>query len=211
MLTLVVVCVVAAAFGFFGSVPLAGPIAVMVVARAARKRFGEARRIAIGAALAEGLYAGAAFFGYTFLLGRRAEVVPISRGATALVLLVLGGYFLSWRHRDGKDTRENKVGTAILGFTVSAVNPTLLLTWSAAVALLYSKGLRAPAADAAPFGVCAAGGVAGWFSALVAIMRKYEHRLPDEALTWIVRAMGLMLVGLAAWSAVDFVQALRER
>jgi threonine/homoserine/homoserine lactone efflux protein len=206
---LLVVCVVAAVFGFVGSVPLAGPVALMTVSRAAQKKFGEARRIGVGAAMAEGLYAGAAFFAYTSLLGKRSSVVPVSRGITAVVLLLMGVHFVFWKRKKGKDERENKGGTVLLGFTVSAVNPTLLLTWSTAVALLYSKGMHGtPPLYAIPFGASAAAGVVGWFLTLVAILRKYEDRVPERALTWLVRAMGLVLVGLALWSGVDLLRAL---
>jgi threonine/homoserine/homoserine lactone efflux protein len=209
---LLAICAIALTFGFVGSMPLAGPVAVMVVSRAANKKFGEALRVGLGAAVAEGVYAGIAFFGYTSLLAHHAVVVPISRGATAIVLGALGVHFVFWRRKEEKDERENKVGTALLGFSVSAANPTLFLTWSTAVALLYSKGLhRPPAAYAIPFGLSAAGGVAGWFFSLVVLLRTYERRLPQAAFTWAVRGMGVLLVALGAWSGVDLVRWLQHR
>jgi threonine/homoserine/homoserine lactone efflux protein len=204
---LLAICAVAIAMGYIGSMPLAGPVAVMTVSRAARRRYGEALRVGLGAAVAEGLYAGVAFFGYTSLLARHAAVVPISRGATALVLCALGVHFMVWRLREKKDDRENKMGTALLGFSISAANPTLFLTWSAAVAFLYSKGLTRPSpAYAIPFGLSAASGVAGWFFSLTLLLRKYGERLPQAAFTWTVRSMGVALVGLGVWSGVDLVR-----
>lgn len=211
-MTLAVICVVAAVFGYVGSMPLAGPLAVMTVSRAARKQFGEALRVGFGAALAEGIYAGGAFFGYASLLGRRGVVVPISRAASAIVLGAMGVHFMFWRPTETKDERESKVGTALLGFTVSAANPTLFLTWSTAVALLYSHGLRQPSpAFAIPFGICAASGVAGWFATLVVLLRRFGDRLPQEAFTRVVRGMGVLLVGIAAWSAADLVRWLQHQ
>jgi threonine/homoserine/homoserine lactone efflux protein len=211
-MSLAVVCVIAATFGFIGSMPLAGPVAIMTVSRAARKKFGEALRVGLGAAVAEGIYAGGAFFGYTSLLARRAGVVPVSRAATALILGAMGAHFTSWRRKESKDKRENKVGTTLLGFTVSAANPTLFLTWSTAVAFLYSKGLSRPsAAYAIPFGICAGAGVAGWFCSLVVLLRRYGNRLPASTFTWVVRGMGVLLLGLAAWSGVDLVRWFRHR
>jgi len=209
---LLAICAVALAFGYVGSMPLAGPVAVMVVSRAARKRFGEALRVGLGAAVAEGVYAGIAFFGYTSLLAQRAMVVPISRGATAVVLGALGVHFVFWRRQEARDVRENKVGTALLGFSISAANPTLFLTWGTAVALLYSKGLdRPPAAYAIPFGLAVASGVAGWFFSFVALLRRHRERLPEAAFTWTVRGMGVLLVVLGAWSGVGLVRWLQHR
>ena len=109
---------------------------------------------------------------------------------------------------EAKDTRENKAGTALLGFSVSAINPTLLLTWSAAVAFLYSRGLKATSSVyAIPFGLCAAAGIAAWFVILAALFRRYGGKLPEAAITWVIRAMGLVLVVVALWSAVKLVRS----
>jgi threonine/homoserine/homoserine lactone efflux protein len=208
---LLAVCAIALVFGFVGSMPLAGPIALLVVSRAAQKRFGEAIRIACGAAAAEAAYAGAAFFGYTELIARRATVLPISRGATAVVLIVLGVRFVRFSPTHARDTRENKAGTVLFGFTVSALNPTLILTWSVAVAFVYSYGLdRISSAYALPFGLCAGAGIAAWFSLLVSLLRRYEEKIAEPVLTWTVRAMGLALLVLGASSVVTFVHWIRS-
>jgi len=136
-------------------------------------------------------------------------VAPLSRAVTAIVLAAIGVRFVFWRPTADRDVRENKAGTALLGFSVSAINPTLLLTWSAAVAALYSHGLEeAPAIYAIPFGLCAAAGIAAWFVTLAALFKKYGGKLPQAALTWIIRSMGLVLVVLALWSGVKLVRSL---
>ncbi len=199
----------AMAFGFVGSMPLAGPIAILAVSRATQKKYGEGLRIGLGAAAAEGLYAGIAFWCYTKLLARQAIVVPISHGATALVLVAVGIRFVVWKPTEGTTEPENKAGTALLGFSISAINPTLLLTWSAAVAFLYSKGLKdPPALYAIPFGLSAAAGIGGWFGVLTALLGRFGGKLPTGALMWTVRGMGLVLVGLGLWSGVQLVKFL---
>lgn len=206
---LVAICAIALAFGFVGSMPIAGPVSVMVISRAARRRFSEALNIGLGAAVAEAIYAGLAFFGYTTFLAKYKLVVPISHGVTAVVLMALGGFFVFWSPKEKKDKRENKTGTFFLGLSVSAVNPTLLVTWGAATAFLFSKGLDETSGLAAiPFGLCAGAGVAAWFALFVVVLRKYEGKLPRKVLTWIVRLLGLALVGLGVWSGVQLVQWL---
>jgi threonine/homoserine/homoserine lactone efflux protein len=208
---LLATCLIAMAFGFFGSMPLAGPVAVMVFSRASRRRYAEALQIGIGAAVAEGLYASVAFWGFTSLLARHPVVVPVSRAVTAVVLSALGVRFALWKERPRQDEHESRSGTSLVGFSLSAINPTLLVTWSAAVAFLYSKGLGESSALAAlPFGVCAATGIALWFAILVAILRKFEGKLPLSFLTWTIRCLGLALVALGIWSAVQLVQWLRR-
>ena len=204
---LLAICLLALVFGYMGSMPLAGPIAIMAVARASRGKYSESLRIGLGAAAAEGIYAGLAFWGFTTFLARHAIVVPVSRAVTAIVLTAIGFRFVFWMPpEEPKDARENKAGTALLGFSVSAINPTLLLTWSAAVAALYSRGLKEPSpAYAIPFGLCAAAGIGGWFFTLAALFKKFGGKLPETAITWVIRAMGLVLVVLALWSGVKLV------
>jgi threonine/homoserine/homoserine lactone efflux protein len=115
-------------------------------------------------------------------------MAPVSHAVSALVLAALGIRFAVWSPKDRSDRRENKAGTVLLGLTVSALNPTLLITWGAAVAFIYSKGLGGvPSLAAIPFGACAGAGVAGWNVVLVAILRRYEGKLPRVVLTWTVR------------------------
>jgi threonine/homoserine/homoserine lactone efflux protein len=204
---LLAVCAVALVFGFVGSMPLAGPISVMVVARAAQKQFGEALRVGLGAAAAEAIYAGIAFFGFTTLLAHHPVLVPLSHGITAVVLLALGVWFVLWKPTDKEDEEKNRAGTVLLGFTVSALNPTLLVTWTGAVAFLYSKGLGDVSVWAAiPFGVCAGVGVGGWFAVLVWLLREHGSKMSRSVLTWTVRTLGVVLVGLGVWSGVQLVK-----
>jgi threonine/homoserine/homoserine lactone efflux protein len=203
---LLAVCAVALVFGFVGSMPLAGPISVLVVARAAQKQFREARHVAFGAAAAEAIYAGIAFFGFTTILARHPIVVPVSHGVTAIVLVALGVRFAFWKLKEKKE-KTHHAGKALVGFTLSAVNPTLLVTWTAAVAFLYSKGLGGVKEwGAIPFGICAGVGVAAWFAVLVALLSKYEGKMPRRMLTWVVRTLGVALVGLGVWSGVQLVK-----
>jgi threonine/homoserine/homoserine lactone efflux protein len=213
---LLAVCAVAFAFGFIGSMPLAGPISVMVVSLAARKKLTEALHVGLGAAVAEAGYAGLALWGFTTLLGRHPAVGPISHGVTAVMLSALGVRFALWKPRAQPDRHERRAGTWIVGFTVSALNPALLVTWGTAVAFLFSKGLARgvdpsswPAAVL--FGLSAGAGVAAWFVVLVGVLRRLEGKLPDRVLAWAVRVLGVALVGLGAWSAVQFAAWLGLR
>jgi threonine/homoserine/homoserine lactone efflux protein len=210
---IVLACVVAFTFGFVGSIPLAGPIAVLMLSRAAQRRFGEAFRVGVGAALAEGTYSGVAFWGFNTFLARNSRVEPISQAAAALVLSTLGVAFMFWKPQATRDQQENAAGTVLLGFSVSALNPTLIITWSAAVAFLYSKGLGRglPQLAAIPFGVSASAGIASEIACLIALLERYQGRVPQRVMTWIIRAMGLMLLGLGLWSGVQLWRWLTDR
>lgn len=205
---------VAFAFGFVGSMPLTGPVAVIVVSRSVQKHFGLAVRISLGAALAESLYAGIAFWGFATFLARHPLILPITHGVSAVVLGAIGIYFARWRVPEQGEQAEkpHHFKGFLLGFTVSALNPTLLATWSAAVAVLYSRQLITfSGLLAIPFGLAAGAGVAGWELLLIELVRRYNARFPRRALTWVVRGMGIMLIAVAVYAAVDFIRALMRR
>ena len=197
--------------GFIGSIPLAGPIAVMVISRAGVGKFREALQLALGAAIAEGVYAGIAFWGFATFLASHKTAMPIAHGVTAVVLLAVGAHFIRWKAPTGDEKEDRSSRSAFwLGLTAALANPTLLLTWSAVTTAIYSRQIVVMTGwEAIPFGLAAAAGIAAWFSALVALMKRFHHKLPRTALQWVVRAMGLLLIVIAVVSAVDLVRKLR--
>ncbi len=204
---------VALAFGFIGSMPLTGPVAVMVFSTSVQKQYGMALRIGLGAALAEALYAAVAFWGFTRFLAHHPQVLPISHAVSAGVLAVLGVYFARWKPGapDARPRRQWSLRGWMLGFSVSVLNPTLLATWSAAVAFLYSRQLVSfSPLGALPFGLAAGAGVAAWEVLLVGLLRRYEQRFPRHVLTWVVRGMGLLLIILALVTGVELVRTFRR-
>ncbi len=204
----------ALAFAFVGSLPLAGPVALLVVSNGARGRSKEALRIALGAAAAEGIYAFLAFWGFATFLARHALVLPISRGVTAFILCALGIRFLFFKvkEEDEESHGEAKPGRFWVGFSISALNPTLLATWGAVTTFLYSRQLiQFSPILAVPFGVFAAAGIALWGLMMVALLKRFRDRLPRSALTWIVRSMGILLIGVGLWTAVELILSFKGR
>ena len=205
---------IAFAFGFIGSMPLTGPIAVLVFSECLEGHYGVALRVGLGAALAEAGYAAFAFWGFTRFFAEHPTVLPVSKGLSALLLTVLGVYFARWSPNEpgasGPGSARRAKGFA-LGFSVSALNPTLLGTWSAAVAFLYARQLvRFTPLGALPFGLAAGAGVAGWQVCGVGLLRRYTHRFPRRAMTWSVRVMGVLLLVGAVFSGMDFVRSFRR-
>ncbi|MGZ3478331.1 MAG: LysE family transporter, partial [Polyangiales bacterium] len=190
--------------GFVGSMPLAGPIAVLVVSRAVEKRYVEARRLAYGAAISEAIYAGVSFWGFSYV-ARYHAFLPVAHAITAVVLLIVGLQFVRWTPRAPvhEDHRAGKT-PFVLGFTISALNPTLLVTWSAVVTAIYSRQIVVMKSwYALPFALSAALGIALWFMTMVASLRRFGGKFPASMVTWMVRAMGFLLILIALWSGFD--------
>ena len=90
MITVTAIALAGFLFGFVGSIPVAGPISVLVLAQGVANRFGYAIGVAIGGAAAEGLYALGAFWGLSRYLAQYPLAISASRGITALILLMVG-------------------------------------------------------------------------------------------------------------------------
>jgi threonine/homoserine/homoserine lactone efflux protein len=197
---------VAFAFAFLGSLPLAGPIAILVVADGVSGRYKEALLIAFGAAIAEGTYAFLAFWGFSTFLARHALVLPISHGVTAVLLCALGTHFLFFKlkEKEASSDEETKPGRFWFGFSIAALNPTLLATWGAVMTFLCSRQLvHFTGVLAVPFGMFAAAGIAAWGLMVVWLLKRFRNQLPRAALAWVVRSMGVVLIGVGVRSGIE--------
>jgi threonine/homoserine/homoserine lactone efflux protein len=195
--------VVGFVFAFIGSIPIAGPIAVVVLSKGLEHRNRAGIFIAIGAAVAEAVYAFLAFWGFSTVLARFPNLVPATRVAGCAILIALGVY-LAVREPKAGEGAQRKDRTSgrgarnlLLGFWMTAVNPTLLVTWTAAVGAAHSTGvLDLQPRDAFPFslGVCA--GIIAWFAVLLALLGRFQSRINPTKLRTVIRVIGAALVVL---------------
>jgi threonine/homoserine/homoserine lactone efflux protein len=199
-------------FGFLGSVPVAGPIAVLVLTRALKRRYHDALGVAAGGALAEAGYAYLAFVGLSALFERFPVVETAAHALAAALLVALGVAFFLNKPATTSQAPAEEAGSrayrgALAGFVITLLNPTLLGTWSAATAMLFSAGLVAPGRAAAPaFALGAAAGIFLWFAALVGLVRACRERFTPSVVVKIVRYMGVFLVCCGVWFAVRAVR-----
>ena len=201
--------VVGLGLGFFGSVPIAGPISVIVLRRGLHARYASAVLVGVGAAVAEGGYALLAFWGFAHFLTRYPWIDLVSRAAAALILAVLGILFLRYRSPSVDESprleRRHAAGPSLLlGFSITAFNPTLIGTWAAATTTLASTGFGLSEARAAPFAVGVAAGIASWFGLFSWILRRYNQRFERRTLERVVRAIGIALLGFSLWFGYRF-------
>ncbi|MDY0004051.1 MAG: LysE family transporter [Polyangia bacterium] len=196
-------------FGFIGSMPVAGPIAALVLARAIQGRPKAGISISAGAAIAESVYAALTFWGLATLIGRYPIIVPVSRCLAAVALITLGVVLLRARPPTPKADcpKEGWRGSFLLGFSITALNPTLVATWTAASATLAATGwLALTPALAAPFALAACAGIVLWFLLLVRIVGRYQDRFRPETLRRVLQGTGVALLALGAWFALGLAR-----
>lgn len=192
------------AFGFFGSMPVAGPVSAIVLERALARRSLSGLFVAAGSAIAESVYAFLAAWGLSGLVLRFPALMHWTRIAGSLILLALGIYFIvkpAPQFHARKASRGVEARSFFLGFALTAFNPTLIVTWSAAVTSLYSTGLvPVDPSSALPFASGATIGVIGWFSVFLGLIHRYHGKLSPTTIHRIVRGTGVVLVGIGVWT-----------
>lgn len=190
--------------GLLGSVPVAGPISALVLARTLTHQAAEARRIALGAATAEVPYAAGACVGMGALLQSHPEASAAANGLGSLVLFVVGAWLIRTRELPAAPHPEPSASASrrgfALGFGITALNPTLIATWSTVTAWSIGRGWLEPTVRGAlPFGIGVGLGAALWFLLFVALIERFRERLPPSRVMWVQRGLGVLLLVLSGW------------
>jgi threonine/homoserine/homoserine lactone efflux protein len=201
-------------FGFLGSMPIAGPTAVVVVAKGLDDKFWPGVYIAVGAAVAESVYAFMAFWGLTSVLSRFPILLPASRLFGCVLLIALGSYFAGRKKKDEQRPRDetDRLGyqNVLFGLSMTAVNPTLLVTWTAAVSAAHSTGLlRVHATDAFPFAGGVALGIVSWFVMLLRLLSRFRSKVNTSTLDRVIRGVGIFLIVVGVALAIRVVVTWR--
>jgi threonine/homoserine/homoserine lactone efflux protein len=165
--------------------------------------------IAMGAAVAEAIYAFLAFWGFSAGLSRYPTLIPATRLVGCAILIGLGIY-LAFRTPKSKEAAQLKdkskvVGARniLLGFSMTVVNPTLLVTWTAVVGAAHSTGiLEMQPHDALPFSIGVCSGIISWFALMLTLLARFHNRMKQERMHKVIKAIGLALIVLGSAFAV---------
>jgi threonine/homoserine/homoserine lactone efflux protein len=184
---------------FVGSIPVAGPISVLVLQRGLEGDRRGAIAIAVGSAIAEMVYAGLAFAGVSTLLTKVPVIMPIVRGIGAAILVGIGIYFVVRKKHAAKkkrtETKEKDAHKWLLGLSITALNPTLFISWTVVITTLHGAGLLPPVPrDAFAFALGVGCGVVVWFLALGVGVQRFRRFLRPATVARGVRVMGYVLI-----------------
>jgi threonine/homoserine/homoserine lactone efflux protein len=189
------------AMAFLGSMPPVGPIAVLLLERGVAGRTREGLRIGYGAAIAEAIYCALATAGVSELMQRYAIVETIARFVGVAILVVLGVYFVRFRVKEtNAHVDEKKRRPFALGFSISAANPTLIITWSGSIAtLLAFTHARFDVAARVLFVTGVLFGMLAWFRLFLWMLARWRDRITLRAAQWTIRAAGATMIAIALW------------
>jgi len=199
---MIMLCIIlGAAVGFVGSVPVTGPVSASVFSYLLEGRYRSGLWTAAGGSIAKGLYAGLAAWGLSSLLSDISWVESASHWLAALILCVIGLALL--RHRTKPTPSARGLGF-FFGLTVTLLNPTLLGTFGAVIAVLHGRGIAPETGlDCLAFGVSAGLGMVLWYCCAIALMKRFAPRLEGSRIRVAKRAMAVLVFGLALYLAIS--------
>jgi threonine/homoserine/homoserine lactone efflux protein len=133
--------------GFIFSVPIAGPVSIMITSNALKGRLRYCNLFNFGASLADFIYVFIAVFGLTKLYGFYKPVIPYIFSFGSLLLFFMG--YKIFKTKIDIDHLEEKVhiseaikkkerGAFYTGFMINFLNPTLFVGWLTSSLLVIS-------------------------------------------------------------------------
>lgn len=190
---------------FVGSVPMTGPLALLVLDRVIVQQRASAFWIALAGALVEGCIAGAIGTFLPLVLQHSQLIVLLARVSGALVIFAVGVTLLVRPGVLDAIKTDRKRQSFLAGFLATALNPTLLATWTVAVTALHANGLLGGGYRAGlAFGAGVGAGALGWFVLILLLARRWSPQRAAAYRGGIVRVVGVILILLGA---VVFIRA----
>ena len=185
---------------FFGSMPIAGPIAVAILSLGLQHRTRSAMFVAIGAACAEAIWAFLAFWGFATVLEHFPMLLPATRIAGSALLIGLGIYLAIRKNEPAPKVPEptsHKRRHIVIGFSLTMLNPTLLVTWTAAIGAAHgARLLRVEPNDAWLFACGVGCGVVTWFATMLALLEKFHGRMKPRTTHLVTSLTGVAIAVL---------------
>jgi threonine/homoserine/homoserine lactone efflux protein len=189
--------------GFISAVPIAGPISALVFSQGMKGKPGQGRWVAFGAAIVEAVYCFVALWGVNLLLPGFTNLFVVANALAAVALGALGVYFFrSKRMRTPVDSPKADAAKAAKGFAmgagICAMNPSLIATWAASSATIYSMGLFSfTIGNAGLFAAGVGTGIFTWFAVLLRLVSRYRDRLGAGILDKLLKFFGSVLIALS--------------
>ncbi len=191
----VLLFLIATVASFIGSLQ-AGIVNTAVLASTVQRGPEVGRRLAIGGAIPEAIYAGAAYLFANALLDR----IGIGQGTlgrvVGSVLIGLGLYFtFIFKPRFDPSQVAVKATGVGKGFLLGLANPQLLIFWCGVVLALHSYGIKGQGlVGMFAFGLGAFAGAIILLLQLVKLGQRAVDRLHPRGLRWLFRAIGVLLL-----------------
>lgn len=150
--SLITISITGLVAGFIFSMPIAGPISILVTSNALKGRVKYCDLLAIGASVADFLYVILGVYGITHLFSEYKSLIPWILAAGSVVILIVGIRVIRTKfdteHLDEETILSEKHikarrGALYTGFMINILNPTLFFGWivSSFITLSFATSL----------------------------------------------------------------------
>ena len=149
---LITISVIGLVAGFIFSMPIAGPVSILVTSNALKGRLKYCNLLAVGASFADFIYVLLAVYGVSHLFSEFKGIIPYILGAGALFVLYVGvkiirtkfdPYHIDEEQRLADEQEKKHRGALYTGFMINFLNPTLFFGWlvSSFITLSFASSL----------------------------------------------------------------------
>ncbi len=195
-----------------GSLPMTGPLALLVLDRVMIGQRRAALWIAISGALVEGAIATLIATLLPLVLQHSTSLVRVGRVGGAAVIFIVGLALVVRPQTVGEIETQRPGQGLLVGFLATSLNPTLLATWTIAVTALHANGLLQGGFWQGPsFGAGVVLGVLGWFGLLVALARLSTPQRMRHYRVALGRGVGGVLLLVSVFTFLHSFQSEGEQ
>ncbi|AWV89448.1 LysE family transporter [Bradymonas sediminis] len=199
--------------GFIGSIPPLGPVALMMINRVFKGQLKFAFFTGVGGAVAEVIYAALAVTGVGLLHSKAGVTSELLALISASILLGVGLYFFYQSYKkhpapahpnlaeqgDPELAADASTGTSfshfMRGFSVSFLNPILIINWTLAVAYFFSLfQLKADLVGQLLFAVAVGAGKILWTAIEVILLNLFRERYSRAVLARVEKGLSVALI-----------------
>jgi threonine/homoserine/homoserine lactone efflux protein len=187
------------ALSLLGSLPMTGPLALLVLDRVMSGQRRSAIWIALAGALVEGAIAAVVATFLPLVLQHSSSLVRIGRVSGAVVIFIVGLVLLLRPQTVTEIETGQRRQSVLVGFLATSLNPTLVATWTIAVTALHASGLLEGGFRQGPsFGAGVVLGVLGWLLMLLGIARLSAAERMRRHRAALGRSVGVILLLVSA-------------
>ncbi len=137
--SLITVSLVGGLVGFIFSMPVAGPISILITSHSLKGQFRFSLMAALGAAIVDFIYCFLAIFGFTQLFETYAPYIPLILAIGGIIIIFIGfrifrtqidfNHIEEQIHLPQRIQRLEKRSGFFSGLLINLFNPTLLIGW----------------------------------------------------------------------------------
>lgn len=185
---------------FLGSVPMTGPLALLVLDRILAAQRASAFWIAFAGSLVEAVVAAFVAILLPRFLVHSDAVVRWTRQSGAVLIFGIGVMLMARPEVLAAIKTDRRQHSLVAGFLTTALNPTLFATWTVTVTALHASGAFDPGRDpGVAFGGGVGTGALAWFVLLIALARRFRLERLTKYRRELGRGLGVVLALLGAF------------